>query len=319
MLTEYICTAEDEGRKLYNILRRELALSLTQVRRIKPAGGIFVNGAQAYTDYRVKPGDRVHIRLDAVEKAPDLIPQEGPVDVLWEGDGLMVVNKHCGLLVHPTHTKPTDTLANYVCGYLKGKDPNAACHIVNRLDRDTGGAVLIAKSARMKNLASKALNDESAVKEYVALVWGHFSPDSSIIDMPIGRLEEGNMRRGFVPDGQRAVTEYETLETEGDMSLVGFRLYTGRTHQIRVHCFENGHPILGDRLYCTDASSALSEKLGLTAQALHAFHLAFTEPISGESADVTAPITREDLEKIIGKSKFTIDKLHIRGYNSKAL
>jgi len=319
MLTEYICLESDEGRKLYGILRRELALSLTQLRRIKPAGGIFVNGEQAHTDYRVKPGDRVHIRLDAVEKAPDLIPQDGPVEVLWESDGLMIVNKPCGLLVHPTHSKPTDTLANYVCGYLKTKDPKAACHVVNRLDRDTGGAVLIAKSARMKNLASKALGEESAVKEYIAFVWGCFSPAAGVIDMPIGRLEEVGMRRGYMADGQRAVTAYETLETDGDISLVKFRLYTGRTHQIRVHCFEMGHPILGDRLYCTEESAALSERLGISAQALHAYHLAFTEPVSGESADITAPILRDDLKYFIENSKFTIDKLYIRGYNSKAL
>ncbi len=308
MLTEYICTPEDEGRKLYGILRRELALSLTQLRRIKPAGGIFVNDAQAHTDYRVKPGDRVHIRLDAVEKAPDLIPQDGPVDVLWEGEGLLIVNKPCGILVHPTHAQQIDTLANYVSGYLQRSCGSAACHVVNRLDRDTGGAVLFAKSARMKHLASLALAEESAVKEYVALVYGAFKEPSGIIDLPIRRESPENMRRIAAPDGQSALTIYETVETAEDFSLMRFRIVTGRTHQIRVHCFESGHPILGDRLYKTEASDAVSQRLGIEAQALHACRLAFREGRSGECADVTAPIVRSDLSKIIGNSKFTIDK-----------
>jgi len=167
-----------------------------------------------------------------------------------------------------------------------------SCHAVNRLDRDTGGVVLFAKNSYMKALASAALAEESATKEYLALVYGAM-PERGVIDAPIRRLEERNMLRVPSLDGQRAVTHYETIHItktrEENTSLVRLRLETGRTHQIRVHCLHIGHPVMGDKLYNTEESRCLSEKLGIKSQALHANKLGFTEPLSGQRIEVVAP------------------------------
>ena len=295
MRTEYLCTEPDEGRKVYGILRRELALSLAQVRRLKPAGGIFVNGEPAHTDVRVKPGDRVSIRLPALEREALLQPQDGPLEILYESAGALIVNKPRGILVHPTHAQILDTLANYALFHVRETDPEAACHAVNRLDRDTGGAVLFAKSARMKRLLAAALAQEDCRKEYVALLFGTPSPAAGVIELPLKRESMETMRRVPSPEGQRAVTEYAVLARGDGYSLVRFRLRTGRTHQIRAHCLALGHPVLGDKLYRTPESEALSRSLGLEGQALHAFRLVFSEPVSGEAADVFAPLRSQPM------------------------
>ena len=309
MRSDYLCGKEDEGRSLYSILRRELALSLHQVRRLKPAGGIFLNHEPAHTDYRVREGDRVEIRLPSLEREALLQPQEGPLDVLWESEGLLVVNKAPGILVHPTKAQITDTLANYVLGYLRKSDPQAACHAVNRLDRDTSGAVLFAKSARMKHLAAAALQREDAEKAYLALVHGRMDPSSGEIDLPLRREAPEAQRRIPAPDGQPARTHYETLAVREEYSLLRLRLYTGRTHQIRAHCLALGHPVLGDRLYYTPASRELSQTLGLESQALHAYYLHFHEPRSGEEASIFAPVHREPMAALLRQLSFSPESL----------
>ena len=301
MTITYTAGEKDSGRTVYSVMRRELKVSAALTRRLKTAGAISVSGAPVFTDYRLSPSETVSLDITAAEPPCDNIPEQGDLDILFENEGLIAVNKPVGIIVHPSHSKNTGTLSNFVAGYLVTgtqayssftPSHNGACHAVNRLDRDTGGVVLFAKNSYMKALASEALSDESALKEYLAMVYGE-TPERGTIEVPIRRLEERNMLRIPSQEGQKAITHYETISViksgEKYVSLLRLRLETGRTHQIRVHCLYIGHPVLGDKLYNTEESRNLSEELNITTQALHAHKLAFTEPLSGKYTEINAP------------------------------
>ena len=339
MILTYTATEEDCGRTVYSAMRRELKVSATLMRRLKATGAITVAGAPVFTNYRLSPGETVALDITNAEPPCDNIPEQGDLEILFENEGLLAVNKQSGILVHPSRSKNTGTLANFVAGYLawgitgRGQEekiyrngshasiceqrrteqqsgcqvrlcPDGVCHAVNRLDRDTSGVVLFAKNSYMKAIASTAISDETAVKEYIALVYGK-TPECGAIDVPIKRFEERNMLRIPSEDGQRAVTRYETINTTTEkdehFSLIRLRLETGRTHQIRVHCLHIGHPVLGDKLYSTDKSRNLSEKLGITTQALHAYKLGFNEPLSKKCIEIIAGINTKNFPCIFPK------------------
>ena len=293
----YTVPGEKAGITVYSTLRRELSLSATLTRRCKHQGGIFVNGEPAFTNRILSAGDVVTVGLESGESGCDLVPETGEVEVLWENDCFLAVNKPAGLLVHPSHAKYTGTLSNFVSGYLLEREGSGVCHAVNRLDRDTGGVVLFGKSAYAKSIGAKAL--ASAEKTYLAVAYGIFPQSSGVIEAPIGRIEAGNMKRAVMESGQYALTRYEVLGERENVTLLRFRLETGRTHQIRVHSAFLGHPLMGDGLYGSAESCALSEKLGISSQLLHAQSLSFSEPRTGEAVLVEAPIRRKDFSRIL--------------------
>jgi len=295
---------EGPDRKAYHILRRELKASAALVRRLKTAGALFVNGEPAFTDRMLKPGDILSADLNACEPPCDLVSQTGPVSVLYEEEGFLIVNKPAGQLVHPTHSRYTDTLSNYAAGYLGSRSEAPVVHAVNRLDRDTGGLVLFAKNSHMMALLSDALAAPSTEKQYLALVCGIMPDEAGTIDAPIRRVNENDMRREVNPEGQRAVTHYQVIASDGTISLLKLKLETGRTHQIRVHCAHLGCPLLGDRLYGTEPSLAHSAALGVSSQLLHAFSLTFPHPYREETISVNAPVQREEFKKILDYFQF---------------
>jgi len=293
MLLSYTVVEKDQGRTVYSIVRGEMRVSQTLARRMKREGAISVSGTPVYANFTVVPGQTVVADVGAAEPPCDNIPETGPVEILFENEGLIAVNKPAGIIVHPSRSKNSGTLSNFVAGYLAASGFAPSCHAVNRLDRDTTGVMLFAKNSHMKAHASAALADSDAIKEYAALVYGRM-PVQGVIDLPVRRLVERNMLRAVSPDGQRAVTHYETVRVfragGGEVSLLRLRLETGRTHQIRVHCLYVGHPVLGDTLYSTGLSQKLSQKLGIPPQALHAWRLGFTEPMSGDFMELAAPL-----------------------------
>ncbi len=183
-----------------------------------------------------------------------------------------------------------------------------ACHAVNRLDRDTGGVVLFAKSGYVKSLMQELIS----VKEYLAVVCGAPEPPSGIVEMPIRRAREGGMLRIPAPDGAYCRTDYETIGSGGGLSLLRLALYTGRTHQIRVHCLAIGCPVLGDRLYCTDKSRRISDECEAEAQHLHASRLVFTHPFTGSSVELRSALRGQYWQMRHGTEYFKqrIDKAH---------
>ena len=298
MELHYTASEGDRFRALRPVLRESLRLSAAAVRQLKAADAIFVNGQPVHTDYRLAPGDRLTVRL--TEPEPAFPAEEGPLSVLWEDEDYLAVDKPQGLIVHPTHSRLTGTLANAAWARIRSGG-GEGCHILNRLDRDTAGVVLFAKNAR----ACALMADRFTGKEYLAAVYGAPPAEAGSITLPIRRAAETDMRRVCAADGQPARTDYRLLETREDRSLLRLRLFTGRTHQIRVHCAACGFPLLGDRLYGTELSLACSDGLGLQAHALRCVSLRFRHPLTEEIVVLTAPPT----ERIFTEAFFADWKL----------
>ncbi len=281
MELELKISANDAGRILKRVLRDRLYLSAAQLRRAKAEGEILLNGKPVFVTAAVSEGDIIRLRFPA--EAADFPAEEGIVTVLWEDEYFIAVDKPVGLITHPTHSRCSGTLANFVLHYSLAHGGDG-CHVVNRLDRDTGGIVLFAKNAYAKSLAT-ALEYE---KLYLAVVFGFPAADFGTVTLPIKRANETDMRRITAPDGSPSVTHYTVLRSCPTHSLLRLRLETGRTHQIRVHMSAIGHPLLGDKLYCSAESSALSEELSIPHHLLHAETLSFIHPVTGEKISISS-------------------------------
>lgn len=277
------CTAE-RSCNLLSILRRELRLSSTLVKQLKQQSAFFVNGLPAFTDHPVEPGDGIDVRL-AVE-SPGFPPEEGPLDILYEDEALLAVDKPPGLLVHPTASRNTGTLANRVACYLERTGQHCGVHTVTRLDRDTFGVCLLAKHAHIHALLGRAQADGLLQKTYRAAVAGLPAASSGVISLPIARRSGGSLLREPRQDGQAAKTEYRVLACGKGASLLELLPVTGRTHQLRVHCTAMGFPILGDQQYGTPASLALSADMSFSTQQLWAYSLCLSHPLRGQSLTI---------------------------------
>ena len=292
MILRYTVTDADVGKTAEDVIRKRLCVSASLVKRVKHEAGITVFGEVVFSNYVVKRGDELAVDTSVSEPSCGNLPEDGELDILFENEGLLAVNKSSGILVHPSHSRNAGTLSNFVAGYLLRNSGVGCCHAVNRLDRDTSGVVLFAKNSHMKARGARALAAVDAKKEYLAIVAGVLGPEKGVLDRPIKRLRERDLLRVCADDGQRAVTHYETAAVldvgSKTVSLLKLWLETGRTHQIRVHMLSAGHPILGDKLYYTEDSRAVSEALRIQTQALHAGKLSFFEPLSGEYMTVSA-------------------------------
>ena len=269
--------ARREGR-LSSFLREELAMSAGLMNRLKWQGKIFVNGAPQHTDYPVKPGDVITVPLD--EPQPEYPAEDGDLTVLYEDDWLLAVDKPAGMLIHPSRSRLTGTLANLVLGYYRQTGQDCAFHPLTRLDRDTFGVVLLAKNAHVHTL----LQNCQVRKTYHALVLGSPPESSGVIDAPIARKPLPSLLREIRPDGKPSVTEYTVLRRFPGCTLLALRPITGRTHQLRLHCAHMGFPILGDPQYGTQDS----RMDGLSSQLLCAKELALSHPVTGEPLRITS-------------------------------
>ena len=268
-------TAAREGR-LSSFLREEMAMSAGLMNRLKWHSKILVNGVAQHTDYPVKPGDRITVVLE--EPRPEYPAEDGPLTVLYEDDYLLAVDKPAGMLIHPSRSCFSGTLANRVAGYYARTGQRSAFHPMTRLDRDTFGIVLLAKNSHVHTL----LQSGDVQKTYHAWTFGGPEEDRGIIDAPIARRPLPSLLRYVAPDGKPSVTEFEVLRREGKLCKLKLAPVTGRTHQLRVHCAYSGFPILGDPQYGSEDSLALSAGMGLTGQLLCAKRLELRHPLSGE-------------------------------------
>ncbi|MGM9651535.1 MAG: RluA family pseudouridine synthase [Faecousia sp.] len=242
-----LCCIAGREAKLLSILRRELRLSDGLVRRLKPLNAFTVNGRTAHTDCPIHPGDRVCAVIE--EPAPDFPAQDGALDILYEDEALMVLDKPAGVIIHPTFHRQQDTLANYLLGYYEKTGQKCAVHVLTRLDRDTMGVVVFAKNAYIHALLMEQLQKGQVHKTYYAAVLRGPTQDEGSIDLPIARSAPGSLLRCVRADGKPAVTRYRVLERRGDYALLQLQPLTGRTHQLRVHCSHMGFPIAGDPQY----------------------------------------------------------------------
>ena len=266
--------ADREGR-LSSFLRGEMQMSYSLMNKLKWGDAIQVNGQPQRTNFPVKLGDMITVRME--EEEPEYPAEDGPLTILYEDDHLLAVDKPAGMLIHPSRSKFDGTLANYVAGYYQKTGQKSAFHPLTRLDRDTFGIVLLAKNAHVHTL----LQQTKVQKTYHALTFGWGEDETGTIDAPIARRELPSLLRYVSPDGKPSVTEFAVLERAGQICKLALRPITGRTHQLRVHCAHMGHPILGDPQYGSEASLAFSETLGLPYQMLCAKKLEFKHPVTG--------------------------------------
>ncbi len=280
---EHKVTAEEAGRTVQEILTGSLQVSRRMIQKLTRSKGIQLNGRPAFLARKVRPGDVVAARL-AFQEDVGLEPVEMELDIVHEDADLLVVNKAPFLLVHPTSPHQGETLSHGLTFHFLQQGLRTKVRPVHRLDRDTSGLLLIAKTAHAHHQLDRQLRERTMKREYLALVHGVIEEESGVIDAPIGRHKEHPHLRAVRPGGEPAVTRFRVRERYPGATLVELELETGRTHQLRVHLAHIGHPALGDRQYGAPAPHLLPR------QALHAWRLSFLHPSGGEPMRFEAPL-----------------------------
>jgi len=273
-----------------NILKNKLKMSERFIRKLKLNEKITCDSKYLKINNIVESGNVLTIDLNFEEESENIDSINMPLDILYEDDWLIVINKPANMVVHPSVLHRDDSLANAVKYYLDSKNEKIKMRFVNRLDRDATGIVVFAKSEYIQESLAMQMQEGKLVKEYRTIIEGILEGGGTI-DKPIKRQEGSIMLREVAEDGERAVTHYEVLQNMNNMSLVKVILETGRTHQIRVHMKSIGHPLVGDDLYGNK-----SELIG--RQALHAYKMIFIHPITNEKMEFIAEIP-EDIKKIM--------------------
>ena len=304
MTRELTAATEHAGVRLDAFLSADGALTRSQAARLIAEGRVRVNGKPAAKSARLSGGETVTVDVPQLRETA-LPPQDIPLDVVYEDDDVIVVNKPTGLVVHPAPGHPDGTLVNALlhhCGdSLSGIGGEKRPGIVHRIDRDTSGLIIAAKNDAAHLALSAQLKDHSLSRTYECLVTGNMKQDSGTVDAPIGRSSADRKKMAVVPTGRRAVTHWEVVARYPGVTHLRCRLETGRTHQIRVHMAYIGHPILGDTVY-----GAKQPVPGLTGQCLHAAGLRFIHPRTGEPVELHCPLPPEFtamLQKLQSKSQ----------------
>jgi len=286
---------ETQRSRIDRYLSQELSdLSRSRIQQLIEQGAVEING-QVCTSKKttVQPGDRISLSIPEA-KPLDLQPEAIPLDILYEDDSLIILNKPAGLVVHPAAGHESGTLVNALlahCPDLAGIGGVQRPGIVHRLDKDTTGAIAIAKTDLAHQHLQAQLKAKTARRQYLGVVYGATKTNSGTIDQPIGRHPIDRKKMAVVPvekGGRPAVTHWQVQERLGNYTLIHFQLETGRTHQIRVHSTQMGHPIVGDPIYSAGSSIGVN----LPGQALHAWRLTLQHPRSQEWIEVTAPVPK---------------------------
>lgn len=321
-LYEHFRFVADPGQALLRVdkflVQRLEKSSRNRVQQAAEAGCIIVNGKAVKSNYRVKPGDVVQVVMDRPRYDFEVVAQDIPLNIVYEDDTLLVVDKPAGMVVHPGHGNYTGTLVNALAWHFKDmpdydvKDPRMG--LVHRIDKDTSGLLVVAKTPDAKTDLGRQFFNKTTRRQYVALVWGCPDPAAGTITGNIGRSLRDRLQMAVFPagdQGKHAVTHYETIEDFGHVALVKCVLETGRTHQIRVHMRHIGHPLFNDARYGGDQvlrgvpSASFKAFVGgcmevCPRQALHARTLGFRHPVTGEEMDFTSPIPA-DMEALINR------------------
>ena len=296
----YTAGPADNGRPVRDIILYRWKLVAHDVARAKyeTKDGITVNGETVWVNRPLKEGDILQVVI--TDHAPDrIIPCEGELDVVYEDEDLICINKPAGIVVHPSHGHYDDSLANRLAYYFEKKGEPHEIRTIGRLDKDTSGLLLFGKSRSAVGLMDAQAESGTRSKSYLALCEGRFAESEGYVDTPIMREFEGNIKRIARFGGDEAYTSYKVLEEYDGYSLVRLSLKTGRTHQIRVHMSSIGHPLLGDPLYGGGIYLHPAEpSVKLTRTALHASDLVFDTPFEGERISLHADLP-PDMEALI--------------------
>ena len=296
--TRLLCNLgeKDSGCIVRSILQQQLQLSGREISHAKMyADGIMIAGQQVTVRHAVRPGDILEITLhENMEQASEIIPQEGALDILYEDEDLICLNKPADMVVHPSHGHLTDSLCNRLAWHYLQNGEEHVMRAVGRLDRETSGIILFGKNRLATAVLSRQGQEGNRLKEYLALCSGEMEQADGTIDLPIGDTPGVKMIRQVCADGNRAVTHFHVEKQFEGYALVRLRLETGRTHQIRVHMAAIGHPLLGDHLY----GAFLQEWHGMNRTALHSAHAELIHPVSGRKLEFTAALPA-DMEALL--------------------
>ena len=288
---------QDALSRLDSFLAEGAAISRSAAARLCDAGRVRVNGKPAAKNTRLSPGDTVDYEIPAPRESRAQA-EDIPLDIIYEDDDLLVINKPTGMVVHPAAGNEEGTLVNallYHCrDSLSGIGGERRPGIVHRIDKDTSGLLAVAKNDEAHLSLSAQLEDHSMFRVYHALVSGGFREDSGTVDLPIGRHPRDRKKMAVLPGGRAAVTHYQVLARYGQVSYLSLRLETGRTHQIRVHMAAKGHPLLGDEVYGGGNTPFEKKHASLfSGQCLHAKELSFRHPRTGEVMSFSSPLPPE--------------------------
>ena len=288
--------AEDAGTRADVFLAAKLGVSRSNMQKLLEDGRVKRGEKIIKANYKVRAGEMFVVDIPEPEPI-EAVPENIPLDIIYEDDDVVVLNKARGMVVHPAPGNYTGTLVNallYHCSNLSGINSAIRPGIVHRLDKDTSGIMIVAKNDAAHISLSQQIQSKTAVRTYLAVVRGNIKTDSGTIETQIARDKTDRKKMAVVKEGGRdAITDYEVLERFGKYTLVRCKLRTGRTHQIRVHMEYLGYPLVGDLKY-----SPMKTPFGIKGQALHSHTLEFTHPRTGERMKFEAPLP-EDMHKII--------------------
>lgn len=276
----------DNYKKILDVLKLEFNMSDRLILKLKRNNKIYLNENIAYTWSPISIGDKICILIDFEENSSNIVPTPIILDILYEDNAFLIVNKPPFMPVHPSALHYTDSLSNGIKHYFNSIGLNKKIRPINRLDKDTSGIVIFAKNEYIQECLVKQMKLKTFVKEYLAVLDGILSENKGTICAPISRKENSIIEREISENGDNAITHFEVLKTYNNMSLVKFVLETGRTHQIRVHSKFIGHPIIGDTLYGT-ASPLINR------QALHAYKVSFIHPITKKQISITTDLPQD--------------------------
>jgi 23S rRNA pseudouridine1911/1915/1917 synthase len=272
---QHAVSPDEAGTSVEELLVASLGVSRRMIQRLTRSQGILLNGRSPRLSGRVKEGDSLAVRIAAREE-PGLVPVEMPLQIVYEDADVLVVDKPPFLLVHPVNPKQTRTLAHGIAHHFAQTGVRARVRPLHRLDRDTSGLVVIAKTEFAHQHLDRQLRQGTLRREYIAFVEGRLEGDGGLITASIGRLAGSPHLRAVRTDGESALTRYRVLAGSDEMTMLELQLETGRTHQIRVHLAHLGHPVVGDRQY------GARQPTPLRRQALHAHRIGFNHPMTGE-------------------------------------
>lgn len=289
--------AEDGSKTVKQLLKNKLHISERLVKKLKQSGGILLNSVPVHVNEKVSEGDMLEALIEFDEHNEDIIPEKMDLDIIYEDDCLIAINKPPDMVVHPSVRHFTGTVANGLMHHLLSNGKRTLIRPVSRLDRDTSGIIVFALNPHVQNDLVRQMRCNSYQKEYLGIVHGAFPGSSGTIDLPIERLPGSIMLRHVSADGAPSVTHYEVIERYAGCSLLKFRLVTGRTHQIRVHCQASGHPLVGDTLYSLPEYENKFAEL-IQRQALHSSMVSFFHPFSGSPLTLKASLPDDFLRTL---------------------
>ena len=289
---DYIIDEDSAGLRVEQFLRRKRysGQNLSEIKRMPKS--ILVNGVHYYMRQELSTGDHLQVRICETQNSEKIPPTKLALDIIYEDEDLLVLNKPAGMPIHPSLNNYTNSIANALAYYFQSQGKPFIFRCCNRLDRDTSGLTIVSKHLVSGSILSDMTKYRKVHREYLAIVRGSVTPSEGTIQAPLGRKDGTIIERTVDWEhGEDAVTHYKVVKEANGHSLVSLRLETGRTHQIRIHMKYLGYPLIGDYLYNPDMEY-------MTRQALHSHHMEFTHPITGAHMSFTAPLP-EDMARVM--------------------